>query len=136
MVQIIPDPFGPKSDQNTRNHFGATPRKTLINKPMISPIPFFLLNNKKRKQKEVKPAIDTLSAYTQLPSEEFLKLLAKKLKSCGINETLSYITSWYGFDSLTHKQKADFVRRVETPEYYTLKARVERIFNKARKWKK
>lgn len=119
-----------------KNHSGAVIQKQLTNKTMITPIPFFLLNNKKKNKAEVKPAIDTLSAYSQLAPEEFLKLLAKKIKSCGINETLSYITSWYGFDSLTPKQKFDFVRRVETPEYYTLKARVERIFNKARKWKK
>jgi hypothetical protein len=103
---------------------------------MISPIPFFLLNNKIGSKKEIKPKIESLGQYTKLSSDEFVRLLGRRLSNLGLSQAITYIDNWYGFDLLSAKQKADFVRRVETPEYYTLKARVERIFNKARKWKK
>ena len=103
---------------------------------MISPIPFFLLNNKIGNKKEIKPKINTLSEYSNLSPEEFVKLLGKRLKPLGVTEMISYINNWYDFDTLSHKQKVNFVSRIETPEYYTLKARVARIFNKARKWRK
>lgn len=104
---------------------------------MISPIPFFLLNGKKKNNREeIKPKIDTLPEYSKLSPDEFVKLLGKKLNHLGLNESISYINNWYVFDTLSRKQKVNFVRRIETPEYYTLKSRVERIFNKARKWRK
>lgn len=103
---------------------------------MISPIPFFLLNNKIGNKKEIKPKIESLGQYTKLSSDEFVRLLGRKLSNLGLSQAITYINNWYDFDTLSHKQKVNFVSRIETPEYYTLKARVARIFNKARKWRK
>jgi hypothetical protein len=98
---------------------------------MITPIPFFLLN-KKRNSKVNKPKIETLNNYTKLPPNEFIKLLAKRTEVSGLDVSIGYINNWYGFDDLKHEEKIDFVRRIETPEYYTLASKVRRIIKKVR----
>lgn len=98
---------------------------------MITPVPFFLLN--KRANSKIKdPKIGTLNNYTNLSPGEFIKLVAKRTEVSGLNESISYIKNWYGFDDLKHEEKIDFVRRMETPEYYTLSARIKRIIKKVR----
>ena len=58
---------------------------------MISPIPFFLLNNKIGNKKEIKPKINTLSEYSNLSPEEFVKLLGKRLKPLGVTTGMTLI---------------------------------------------
>jgi hypothetical protein len=99
---------------------------------MITPVnPFFLLNQK-RNNKVTKPKIETLNNYTKLSPNEFIKLVAKRTEVSGLTESIGYINSWYGFDDLKHEEKIDFVRRIETPEYYSLVSRVKRIIKKVR----
>jgi hypothetical protein len=98
---------------------------------MITPIPFFLLNQK-RKNNVSKPKIETLSNYSKLTPDEFIKLVAKRTEVSGLSQSIGYINSWYGFDDLKHDEKVDFVRRMETPEYYTMVARIKRIIKKIR----
>jgi hypothetical protein len=101
---------------------------------MITPAPFFLLNQK-RTNKISNSKIETLCNYTNIVPNEFIKLVAKRTEVSGLNESISYIKNWYGFDDLKHTEKIDFVRRMESPEYYTLRARITRLF-KNKKWKK
>ncbi len=98
---------------------------------MITPVPFFLLN-KGRNSKVTKPKIETLENYTKLTPNVFIKLLAKRTSVSGLDESMGYINNWYGFDDLKHSEKIDFVRRIETPEYYTLSAKIKRIIKKVR----
>ena len=98
---------------------------------MITPVPFFLLNQK-RNRKVSKPKIETLNNYTKLSPDEFIKLVAKRTEVSGLTESITYINNWYEFDDLKHEEKIDFVRRMETPEYYSLSARIKRIIKKVR----
>lgn len=98
---------------------------------MITPVPFFLLNQK-RDRKVSKPKISTLNNYTKLSPDEFIKLVAKRTEVSGLTESIGYINNWYGFDDLKHDEKIDFIRRIETPEYYSLVSRVKRIIKKIR----
>jgi hypothetical protein len=95
---------------------------------MIYPI----ITNQRRKSKIEKPKIETLGSYTKLTPEEFQKLMAERTRVSGLVESIGYISNWYGFDNLKHEEKIDFVRRIETPEYYTLAARIKRIIKKVR----
>ncbi len=98
---------------------------------MITPVPFFLLNQRRNK-KAYKPKIETLCNYTKLTPDEFIKLVAKRTEVSGLSESITYINNWYGFDDLKHEEKIDFVRRMETPEYYSLSARIKRVIKKVR----
>jgi len=93
---------------------------------------FPIITNQRRETKVEKPKIETIGNYTKLSADEFLKLLAIRTKDSSLFESITYITNWYGFDNLEHDEKIDFVRRIETPEYYNLIPRVKRMIKRLR----
>jgi hypothetical protein len=88
-----------------------------------------MLNKKGERQTNV-PRIDTLNEYTELTSQQFYDLLTVRAKSAGICEMANMISNWQGFDSLSAKQKVEFVTETIDPEYYSLVSRVKRFFKK------
>jgi hypothetical protein len=86
--------------------------------------------NRKNKREAQPPQIETLSSFTKLSAEEFYDLLVERSKTAGIIEMCDLITNWQGFDKLTVQQRARFVKEIEEPEYYSIRNRLKRFFNR------
>jgi hypothetical protein len=85
-------------------------------------------NSKKRPYVANPPKISTLGNYTKTTPEEFHALLVKRTEISGLFETCDIIANWQGFDNLSDKKKRRFVIETETPEYYSIKNCLKRLF--------
>ena len=74
-------------------------------------------------------AIETLKNYTTLSDKQFYAKLMAECSKTGISSALDYATKWHNFDFLKEELKVRFVKEIEHPEYFTIKASLKRLFN-------
>jgi len=74
------------------------------------------------------PKISTLGDYTKTSPEDFYNLLVNRGKISGVMEMCDIISNWQGFDNLSDKKKRRFVIETETPEYFSIKNCLKRLF--------
>jgi hypothetical protein len=73
------------------------------------------------------PKIETLKYFTDLPAEDFYKILVENSQKVGLLEMAEMISCWQNFDDLSDKKKKRFVTETLDPDYYSLKNNIKRF---------